>query len=302
VTTRDRPPEPGAADFAAILRRHAIRPDKRLGQHFLFDPTWLQRIVDAASLQGTETVLEIGAGVGSLTRCLALHAGLVVAVEIDRKLIPALEHALEGVENVKVVQGDILALGLRDLVGEASFSVVANIPYQITSMLVRRLLEAPRPPDRLVLTVQREVAERIVAGEGEMSLLALGVQLYGSARIVGRIPPGAFYPPPEVDSAILRVDLYASPRIDPGLIPVVFEVARLGFSQRRKKLRNSLAAGLNETPRSVAEWLEEAGVAPGRRAQQLRLEDWERIARVVERRRRNPGPGGISREADGRVG
>ncbi len=169
--------QPRFPDFPSLLHRHGVRPDKRLGQHFLFDPAALHKVVAAAGLRGDETVLEVGAGVGSLTCRLAEAAGRVIAVEIDRRLIPLLQEAVRAFPNIQIVQGDVLSLDLEALVAGGSYLVVANIPYQITSQLIRWLLEARRPPRVLVLTIQREVAERVVAQAGEISLLALSVQM-----------------------------------------------------------------------------------------------------------------------------
>lgn len=276
-------------DFQGLLRKHGVRPDKRLGQHFLFEPAALERVVAAAELRGDEAVLEIGAGIGSLTYRLARTARRVLAVEVDRRLIPALEEAVASEGNVEIIPGDILSLDLGVLLGEPLYYVVANIPYQITSLLIRRLLESPQPAKRLVLTVQREVAERVVAGTGQMSLLALSVQLYGEPRLAGTIPAGAFFPPPNVDSAILRVDVHPEPRLPRAMIPLFFRIARAGFSQRRKQLRNALAGGLGFQPQAVAAWLASSGVSPQSRAQELGLEDWERLARLAGEVRREAG-------------
>jgi 16S rRNA (adenine1518-N6/adenine1519-N6)-dimethyltransferase len=278
-------------DFRALLRRHGIHPDKRLGQHFLFDPAALDRVVACADLRGDETILEVGAGLGSLTLKLASAARRVIAVEIDRRLIPALEETVAGRDHVEVVAGDILALDLPRLIGEAPYAVIANIPYNITSHLLRRLLEAPRAPTRLVLTVQREVADRVTSGAGKQSLLSLGVELYGRAEVRGRIAPGAFFPPPEVESAILVVRIHAEPRLGPDLIDPFFRMARAGFSQKRKKLRNSLAGGLAVEPTVVTRWLAAASLPVDSRAEDLRLEDWERLV-LASRREGVSSPAG----------
>ncbi|MGD8814921.1 MAG: 16S rRNA (adenine(1518)-N(6)/adenine(1519)-N(6))-dimethyltransferase RsmA [Anaerolineales bacterium] len=265
-------------DWRALLRRYGVRPSKRLGQHFLFSQGALMKVVEAADLQGWESVLEIGAGVGSLTLCLARVAERVVAVEIDARLIPALREVAEAHPKITIVHGDILKQDLGTLMGEGAYSVVANIPYNITSLLIRRMLEAPQCPDRIVLTIQREVAERIVASPGGMSLLALSVRLYGSPRIMARIPAGAFYPKPKVDSAVMRVDLHPDPKADPRLIPLFFRIARAGFQQKRKQLRNALASGLTMHPDQVTAWLEGLNISPKARAQELNLEAWVQMA------------------------
>jgi 16S rRNA (adenine1518-N6/adenine1519-N6)-dimethyltransferase len=181
---------------------------------------------------------------------------------------------------VRLVQGDILDLDPGELMGAPGYLIVANIPYYITSTLIRHLLEAGQPPLRMVLTVQREVAERIVAGPGRMGLLSLGVQVYGQPRIVASIPAGAFYPVPQVDSAILRVDLHPHRILSQGQLDGLFRLARAGFSQKRKTLRNSLAAGLRVKPEQAAAWLELAGIDPQRRPETLNLDEWIRLTEV----------------------
>jgi 16S rRNA (adenine1518-N6/adenine1519-N6)-dimethyltransferase len=276
----DPVPPRNQSDWHALLRRHGVRPSRRLGQNFLFSQDALMKVVEAADLRGEETVLEIGAGVGSLTLCLAPAARRVIAIEIDRNLLPVLREVLESHPNITLVHGDILEQDLNALVGEGAYCVVANIPYNITSLLIRRLLEAPRSPERIVLTVQREVAERIVAAPGRMSLLALSVRLYGAPRIMARISAGAFYPKPKVDSAIMRVDLHPEPKAATDLIPILFKIARAGFQQKRKQLRNALASGLSIPTAQVVSWLREVGIAPKARAQELSLDEWVLMAQA----------------------
>jgi 16S rRNA (adenine1518-N6/adenine1519-N6)-dimethyltransferase len=159
--------------------------------------------------------------------------------------------------------------------------VVANLPYYITSAVLRHLLEASLKPQRMVLTVQREVAERIVARPGQMSLLAVSVQFYGQPKLLFRIKPGSFYPPPEVESAVVRIDLHTAPPVPVEDTAAFFRVVRAGFAQRRKQLRNTLAAGLRRSPEEVAARLREAGVDPRQRAEALSLEEWARVAQVL---------------------
>jgi 16S rRNA (adenine1518-N6/adenine1519-N6)-dimethyltransferase len=265
----------------ALLRRFGIRPDKRLGQNFLIDPGALRKVVDAADLTGGETVLEIGAGLGALTLALSHKALQVIAIEFDRRLLPALEWVVRDHKNVEIIAGDILRIDLTSLVGDGPYRVVANIPYNITSAVIRRLMEAPQKADRAVLTVQREVAERIISGPGSMSLLALSVQLYGSPQISARISSEAFYPRPKVDSAVLQVHVHQDPMIPGDLISPFFRVAKAGFSQKRKQLRNSLAGGLGVRPKRAESWLEAAGIQPRSRAQELDIEAWGRLALIV---------------------
>jgi 16S rRNA (adenine1518-N6/adenine1519-N6)-dimethyltransferase len=188
------------------------------------------------------------------------------------------------------VEGDILQLDPAEVIRSSWFPdpgspfeyvVVANLPYYITSAAIRHLLEADLPPTRLVLTVQREVALRIVAGPGDMSLLALSVQFYGQPRIVARIPAGAFVPPPQVDSAVVRIDTYPAPPVDVADTRAFFRVVRAGFGQKRKQLKNSLAAGLGLPAAQTSAALTRAGVDPTRRAQTLSLEEWASLTREL---------------------
>ena len=265
---------------------HGVRLKKSLGQNFLGDPVWLNRIVAAAGVATTDTVLEIGAGAGSLTRPLAQAAQRVLAVEIDGRLLPVLHAVLAGLANVHLHHGDILEQDLGQLLAAAGlaprapYKVVANIPYYITAPILRMLLEAPQPPALLVLTLQYEVAQRLAAGPGDMSLLALSVQVYGVPHIVGRIPAGAFFPKPEVDSAIVRVDLHAVPVVPAAELALFFRVARAGFGQRRKQLLNSLAAGLGLGREPVRAALDAAGLEPRRRAETLSVPEWRALARA----------------------
>jgi len=277
-------------DVRELLARWELQPDKGLGQNFLVDQKMLERVVEAAALTDEDVVLEIGAGPGNLTHRLACQAGHVIAVELDGRFIPVLQSVLAGITNVTLVHGDILALDPAALVrrsptarGETHphYKVVANLPYYITSAVLRHLLEASLRPASIVVTVQREVAQRIVAGPGEMSLLAVSVQLYGQPRLLFRIRPGSFYPPPEVESAVVRIVPHTVPPVQVDDTRAFFRIVRAGFSQRRKQLRNALAAGLGLSPEEVALRLQETGIDPRRRAQSLTLQEWAVVARAL---------------------
>jgi 16S rRNA (adenine1518-N6/adenine1519-N6)-dimethyltransferase len=244
----------------------------------MVDPRALNQVVAAAELGGSETVLEVGAGLGSLTRALAIEAGRVIAVELDPRLLPPLREVLHGLSSVEIVIGDILEMDLKSTVGEGPYLVVANIPYNITSTLIRHFLESMTAPQRMVLTIQREVAERVIAGPGQMSLLALGVRVYGTPTIRARVPARAFYPRPQVDSAVLRVDVHDQPTLDGTLLDPVFRLAKAGFGQRRKMLKNTLATGLDCSAAEAAELLAEAGIGARARPQELDVGDWARLA------------------------
>lgn len=281
MSTRFPPPLP-PLNSAAILKAHGLFADKALGQNFLQDPIILQRIVDTAEVLPTDTVLEIGPGLGALTRHLAAAAKQVVAVELDGRLIPALEETITGFNNIQIVQGDILDVEPAEIIAVDDYLVVANIPYYITSALLRHLLESNPRPRRVVLTVQKEVAERICAEPGDMSLLALSVQVYGEPRVATRIPAGAFHPPPKVDSAVVRIDLYPEPVIPYAALDRFFALAKAGFSQKRKKLRNSLSAGMRKSTEETERALIAAGIDPQRRAETLALEEWRALTEQVK--------------------
>jgi 16S rRNA (adenine1518-N6/adenine1519-N6)-dimethyltransferase len=265
---------------AAVLKRHGLHADKRLGQNFLQDPFALEAIASAAEIQPTDTVLEIGPGLGSLTRYLATSAKQVIAVELDRDLLIPLRAVIAPYHNVQVIHGDILKLSPQKLITEKNYIVAANIPYYITSAVIRHLLESDAKPRRIVLTVQREVAERICAKPGEMSLLALSVQVYGNPRIAARIPAEAFFPAPKVDSAVLSVDIYPSPLIKSELIESFFKMIKAGFSQKRKTLRNSLSSGLHISTTDSAQMLLKANIDPMRRAETLSIEEWQSLCEI----------------------
>ncbi len=224
-----------------------------------------------------DQVLEIGAGLGSLTRFLARAAKKVVAVELDHHLIPILEEVLGPEGNVELVHGDILKLDPTQLMQEDGYQVVANIPYYITSAIIRHLLEAEIKPGKLVLTIQKEVAQRICAPAGEMSLLALSVQVYGNPGIAAKIPAGAFYPPPKVDSAVIRIDLYPQPIIPNEQLEAFFLYAKAAFGQKRKMLRKSLSSGLSAAPAQIEKILSECDIDPTRRAETLSLPEWKTL-------------------------
>jgi 16S rRNA (adenine1518-N6/adenine1519-N6)-dimethyltransferase len=268
-------------DVRALLRRFQLHPKKGLGQNFLVDEGALKRVAAAAALTSADTVLEIGPGLGSLTRHLAAAAGRVVAVELDEALRPALEFTLKAQPNVDLRFGDILELPLADFQLPAAYKVVANIPYYITSAVIRHVLEAAAKPALIVLTMQREVAERLCAGPGDMSLLAVSAQFYGAPRVVARIPPGAFHPRPAVDSAVVRLDVFPEPVVTAVDTAQFFRVAKAGFSQKRKQLRNSLSGGLRLEAAQVEDWLKQAGIDPKRRAETLTLAEWGALARAL---------------------
>ena len=277
----------------SLLRQWNLRPDNALGQNFLVDPTILQRIAEAAELTIDDVVLEIGAGTGALTRLLASEAKHVVAVELDRRLMPLLERELSDLDNVTAIQGDILSLDPSSLIdavlpnaglSQANYRVVGNLPYYITSAILRHVLERDRRPELMVITVQYEVAERIVAEPGDMSVLAASVQFYGEPELLFKIDSASFYPSPAVDSGVVRLDVHTSPRLPDDQIDTFFRVVRAGFSQRRKQLHNALSTGLaDQLSRDEAiERLHQADVDHRRRAETLSIDEWVKITDALQ--------------------
>lgn len=267
---------------AHTLRREGLRPRKRLGQNFLRDSTFLPKIVAAADVDCTDEVLEVGAGTGILTEALAERAARVVAVELDERLYRALARRFQGLPDVLLVHENALAF---EPCGHFSgpYKLVANIPYYITGLLVRKYLEATCQPIRLVLMVQREVAQRMAAGPGDLSMLGVSVQYYAQVQVVARVPAGAFYPVPKVDSAIVVLKPYRTARASAGA-EAFFKLARAGFGVRRKQLQNALAAGTDMGREEARALLLAAGVDPTERAERLTIADWERLAaRSLER-------------------
>ena len=264
-----------------LLDRYGLEPRRSMGQNFLVAERYLERIVDAAEVNAEDEVLEIGPGLGGLTRLLAERARRVVAVELDKQLVTVLQETLADRPNVEIVQADILTVDVGKLMAATGaprpYKVVANLPYNITSVVLRHLLESDPRPAQLVLMVQKEVAQRIVAAPGDLSLLAVSVQFYGKPRIAVRVPAGAFYPVPKVDSAVLRIDTYSEPPVAVQDVSRFFTLVRAGFGQRRKQLRNSLAQGLHLPPTVVEERMREAGIDPQRRAETISLAEWARL-------------------------
>lgn len=271
-----------AMSIRDTLNRLGLEPKKSLGQNFMIEPAILEQMADAADLGTGDAVLEIGAGLGALTDILARRARRVVAVEIDSRFIDLLQERYASQPDVEIVQADILETQPGDLLGAdaAHYKAAANLPYYITTAIIRHLLECPSPPALLALTMQYEVAERITAAPGDMSLLAVSVQVYGQPTLIRRLKAGIFYPRPGVDSAIVRIQPHADPLITPDEQVQFFRVVRAGFSQPRKQVKNSLAAGLHLPAGDVVHWLESTGIDPRRRAETLSVAEWLTLFRA----------------------
>jgi 16S rRNA (adenine1518-N6/adenine1519-N6)-dimethyltransferase len=280
-------PDSLLAQTKKLLRRTGLRVRKSLGQHFLIDENILEMILDAAQLSPTDTVIEVGPGLGVLTREMARQAGWVITIELDSRLADTLKKSLDSFDNVVVINQDVLGTDPRELLQTRAafpealhpYKVVANLPYYITSPVLRHFLEASVKPETMIVMVQKEVAEAIVAGAGQRSLLSISVQFYGKPNIVGFVPSDAFYPPPEVDSAILKIDVYARPAVDVDE-EGFFRLVKAGFTAARKQVVNSLAQGLGVSKGEVLELLKRADLVPQRRAETFTLEEWAKLWRV----------------------
>lgn len=253
-------------------------PKKSLGQHWLRDREVLKHIADCAELSKTDTVLEIGPGLGTLTSELLRRTQRVVAVEFDPDLARKLPAQFPG-KNLEVINSDILSFDLSDL--PADYKVVANVPYYITSKIVQLLMTAQNKPSDAVLLVQKEVAERLAAQPGDMSILAVSAQLYAEVTLGDIVPAVLFTPPPKVDSQVVILRTRQAPIIQPDEEREFFRVVKAGFSAKRKKLRSALSGGLGIEKDEAVRLLERAGINPDNRAENLSLDDWQRLFRCV---------------------
>lgn len=265
-------------DVRTAMRLAGIKPNKGLGQHFLVDKPSLEAIMDAAAVTKSDTVLEIGPGLGVMTRPLAAQAGRLIAVETDAVLADLLRR--DAPANLEVVEQDFLNFDLAAL--PKRYKVIANIPYYLTSKIFRLLMEGPNPPQLVSVLIQREVAERIAAGPGQLSVLALSVQYYGHPEIVRVVERHKFWPAPAVDSAVLRVTL-TGPAF-PADPHKLFRLIKAGFGEKRKQLKNSISGGLNLSAGFTMQLIADAQLAPTARAQELDLAAWRRLYDLAEQR------------------
>jgi 16S rRNA (adenine1518-N6/adenine1519-N6)-dimethyltransferase len=274
--------------YRQLVRQLGFKPRKRLGQHFLIDEAVLERILSAAEVGPGEVVVEIGPGLGILTEGLAKRGGRVIAVEVDTKLVALLKKRLAGFPDVKIVPADILKVTPRQLLQDnlpasnltRGYNIIANLPYYITSPVLSHFLEAEPRPSKMVVMVQKEVGETIAAAPGKMRLLSVKVQFYSKPAIVAYVPAASFYPPPKVDSVILRLDVYSNPPIEVSDVAAFFGIVTHGFRSPRKQIRNSLAHSLEMAPAQVASLLGKAGIEARRRAETLSLEEWRELWKV----------------------
>ena len=273
-----------------ILQKYNFNFQKKFGQNFLIDTGVLERIVDAAEITGEDCVLEIGPGIGTMTQYLAERAGHVVAVEIDKALIPILEETLSAYDNVTIINGDIMKIDLHKLVSDfkdkGSLKVVANLPYYITTPIIMMLLESGISLKNITIMVQKEVAERMRVGPGtkDYGALSLAVQFYAKPEIMANVPPNCFIPRPNVGSAVIRLTRYEEPPVKVKDADYMFRLIRASFNQRRKTLANGLsnAPGLSLNREKVTEALEKMSLSPTVRGETLTLEQFATLSDLLK--------------------
>ena len=259
-----------------LLQEYNLRPNKRLGQHFLINQKVLQKIVRAAELSEKDIVLEIGPGLGILTKELAQKVKKVIAVEKDEKIVQALKEIMKDYKNVEIIQGDILKIQELPL---NRYKLVANIPYYLTSPLIRLFLESRQPPQEMTLLIQKEVAQRICAKPPKTNLLAVAVQLYSQPKIISYISKKSFWPQPKVDSAIIKISRIKRPKNTK--TEKFFQIVKAGFSSPRKQLANNLSKKLNLDQEKIKKALTECHLDIRVRAENLRVEDWLKLSSKI---------------------
>lgn len=274
------------AKTAAVINKYNFMFRKKFGQNFLIDASVVEEIIDAAGISGEDTVLEIGPGIGTMTQYLAERAGRVIAVEIDRALIPILEDTLSAYDNVRVINDDILKVDLNRLSEEENggrpIKVVANLPYYITTPIIMALLEKEVPLESITIMVQKEVAERMKTGPGskDYGALSLAVQYYAEPVIVTEVPPHCFMPRPGVSSMVIRLDRYKEPPVTPKDPDKMFKLIRASFNHRRKTLSNGLSTdpSLGLSRERVTEALEKMGLPVDIRGEKLDLAQFAELS------------------------
>jgi 16S rRNA (adenine1518-N6/adenine1519-N6)-dimethyltransferase len=269
-------------DWTRLMAELGIRPNKGLGQHFLFERGIVERMVRVAGIGPGDSVLEVGPGLGILTSELLRKAGHVVAVEYDRGLAVHLENAFGDLPNFELIQGNALHLTADDLFAPGiEFDVVANLPYSTGTAILRHLLEQPRKPRRLTVMLQKEVAERITAQPPDMTILSVATQFFAEPKIAFPVAPSVFIPPPKVDSAVIQLDVKPEVPLPWEEQPLFFKILNAGFRQKRKQVANSISDVLQLPKAEIAAWLQEAGIDPMRRAETLSVAEWVTATRAA---------------------
>ncbi len=260
-----------------LLKKYNTKPSKRLGQNFLIDKNILKNIIKAANIQPNDIILEIGPGIGILTRESAKKAKKVIVVEKDHKMIEILKETMRDFKNIEIIQEDILKISNFNLIN-SNYKIVANLPFYITSPVIRKFLETDYSPKKMILTIQKEVAQRICAKPPKMNLLAVSVQFYAKPDIISYISKKSFWPQPKVDAAILKISL-SDQKKDPVLVQQFFKIIKAGFSQPRKQLINNLSRGLNLDKKQTQSLLVEINIRPNQRAESLTIDNWIKLTK-----------------------
>lgn len=265
-----------------LLNRLGLSPQKGLGQNFLIDQRPVNTIIEAADIKPTDTIIEIGPGLGIVTKQILQTAGKVIAVELDQKLAISLEQEMQN-PSFTVIHGDAREVDVNAISSNMQYKLVANLPYYAASPILRHFLESSNHPTQVVAMLQREVAQNIVAKPGNMSLMSIGIQLYGKPTIVTYVPPSAFYPKPKVTSAIVHINVYNEPLLKLDNRKDFFKIVRAGFSAPRKQLHNSLSHGMQISQKQAMLMIEKAYIAPTRRPATLTLDEWGSLYDVTRK-------------------
>lgn len=265
-----------------VLHSKNLWAKKTLGQNFLVDDQALDKIIEAADLYEGDEVVEVGPGTGFLTERLIQKVKHVTTVELDKDMIDILKAQFSLTENLTLIHSDILKLGIKDYgLSTKHFKVVANIPYYITSPVIRHFLQGDVRPKLMVLLVQKEVAEKMASKKGR-SFITMETAIQGHAEYIATVPRTSFYPAPQVDSAILKITVFPEPKVPENELDDFLRIIKFGYSQKRKKLSNSLGAGLHKEPEETREILINAKINPDVRAEDLEIEDWQRLYAVFK--------------------
>jgi len=267
-------------EIKKLFEKYNARPSKGLGQNFLIDESVLDNIVESSDIKPNDIVLEVGPGLGVLTKELAKRAKKVIAVEKDKTMCEILKETLQDLNNIEVVCGDILTLDAKRYNLNSNYKIIANIPYYLTSPLIRKFLEADNPPQEMILMLQKEVAQRICASPPKMSLLAVSVQFYADAKIISYVSKNCFWPAPKIDSAIIKISRIHTnqEQIDTNLF---FKIVKAGFLHPRKQLASNLSKGLEISKEKILEWLNKNKINPKQRAETLSVEDWRKLCITI---------------------
>ena len=263
-----------------MFSSHQPRLKKRFGQHLMISPEIIEEIVENANIQPTTRVIEIGPGTGLLTDVLITKSRQVQSIEIDEDMVVYLNNRYRNKDNIEIIKGDILQIDMANVSKGEPYVVVANLPYSSGSKIIRYLLESPHSPERMVVTLQKEVASNLTAEKGKESLLSIAVGIYATVKLVRIIKPEHFDPPPKVDSAVVNIVRRAQPLIPTGEIPDLFKYVRAGFSSKRKQLRNSLASNLRISPELMLESLLAAQIDPRRRPETITISEWHKLMKI----------------------